>query len=347
MAGRLATLTRLVPVNGAPFFASRVAYSYNAMGQRVGRHRAISTACAPAGSPCSGAALPPEAVVFVYGQQGELLGEYRAADGAVLREYVWLGQIPVAVVAPNALLPGATTDIFHIHADHLDTPRVVLDTAGRQRWTWLSGEPFGATAPNTNPEGLGAFAFNLRFPGQYVDQDSGLVYNHFRDFDPTLGRYTQSDPIGLAGGINTYSYVGGNPISRVDPTGLDAMVCMYPGAGGFGHVGIGVNSSSTSGFYPRSNAPGNPVTGTAGIVQRDTKAANQCKAIETTPEQDRLMSEFMKMASQGTPSDYALLTNNCTNFVRDVLLQGGLSIPATSPRPDLFFRSLPGTPTRP
>jgi len=53
------------------------------------------------------------------------------------------------------------------------------------------------------------------------------------------------------------------------------------------------------------------VTGTAGIVQRDTKAANQCKAIETTPEQDRLMSEFMKMASQGTPSDYALFSRTC------------------------------------
>jgi RHS repeat-associated protein len=235
LAGRLAVLTRTTPSVGAVGKTVQLSYTYNGQGQRVVRHRATSTACVPGASLCNGSAQPPEAVVFVYGQQGELLGEYRAADGAMLREYVWLGQIPVAVIAPQAILPGATTDIFHIHADHLNTPRLVLDTAGRRRWTWLSGEPFGATAANDNPEGFGAFTFNLRFPGQYFDQDSGLVYNHYRDFDPSLGRYTQSDPIGLAGGINTYAYVENQPTMMTDPLGLEprntgrpaVLVCVY------------------------------------------------------------------------------------------------------------------------
>jgi RHS repeat-associated protein len=151
---------------------------------------------------------------------GSTIGEYDSTGKAV-REYVWMGSTPVAVFTPDPAAPTGNPIVYTIHTDHLDTPRVVLDKNGAVRWRWLA-EPFGTTAPETNPSNLGAFTFNLRFPGQYFDAESGLNQNYFRDYDATTGRYVESDLIGLAGGINTYAYVDGNPLSYIDPNGLES-----------------------------------------------------------------------------------------------------------------------------
>ena len=115
---------------------------------------------------------------------------------------------------------GGATAIYYIHADHLNTPRMITNQTLQVVWRWDQQEPFGVNVPDENPSGLGAFDLPLRLPGQYFDKETNLHYNYFRDYDAGIGRYIQSDPIGLEGGIGTYSYVLGDPLSLVDLLGL-------------------------------------------------------------------------------------------------------------------------------
>jgi RHS repeat-associated protein len=179
--------------------STTTSYVYNAIGQR------IEKSGGPAGT-----------VLFMYDEAGHLIGEY-TSTAALVQETVWLGDLPVATLRPHS---GGGIDIYYVHADQLGAPRMVTRaTDNGVMWRWDT-EPFGATAPNANPKGLGTFAYNLRFPGQYYDSETGLLYNYFRDYDPQTGRYVESDPIGLAGGVNTFGYVRGNPVNWADPFGL-------------------------------------------------------------------------------------------------------------------------------
>jgi len=124
-------------------------------------------------------------------------------------------------VVINASTSDSGKNVYFIYADQLNAPRAITNQAGTTTvWRWDSDDPFGNNAANENPGGAGAFVFNLRFPGQYYDKETNLHYNYYRDYDPAIGRYIQSDPIGLKGGVNTYAYVENNPLARVDPHGL-------------------------------------------------------------------------------------------------------------------------------
>ena len=106
-----------------------------------------------------------------------------------------------------------------IHNDHLGTPQAVTDESGQIVWS-ASYQPFGEATVDEDPDGDSTdYSLNIRFPGQYYDAESKLHYNYFRDYDPGIGRYLESDPIGLLGGINTFVYVGNNPIRWTDPRG--------------------------------------------------------------------------------------------------------------------------------
>jgi RHS repeat-associated protein len=118
--------------------------------------------------------------------------------------------------------------LYFIHSDHLNTPRLIADQNQRTVWRWDQQEPFGVNAPDENPSGVGAFEFPLRFPGQYADKESNIAQNWMRDYDTQTGRYVESDPIGLGGGINTYVYAL-DPLTQVDPEGLMGRA---PGKGG-------------------------------------------------------------------------------------------------------------------
>jgi RHS repeat-associated protein len=135
------------------------------------------------------------------------------------------GAVTTSAVVSVTVNSGAA-QMFYIVPDHLNTPRLVSDQAQRVVWRWDNTEPFGNSMPNDDPDGDGVpFVFDLRFPGQFFDRETVLAYNYLRDYDPAIGRYVQSDLIGLRAGPNTYLYTLGSPLDGTDPTGL--LKCFY------------------------------------------------------------------------------------------------------------------------
>ncbi|MDX1610180.1 MAG: RHS repeat-associated core domain-containing protein, partial [Halofilum sp. (in: g-proteobacteria)] len=140
-------------------------------------------------------------VRFVHDEAGRLLGRY-ARSGKATREYIHLGGIPVATVSRDG--------VHYVHADHLGTPRLVSEPDGPVIWSWISA-PFGDGAADEDADGNGIpFSFNLRFPGQYFDAETGRHQATVPHYDPRLGRHVA--PVSTTHTSNPYLYAGNNPL---------------------------------------------------------------------------------------------------------------------------------------
>jgi RHS repeat-associated protein len=189
-ANRLASVT-VQPTGGQQ---TSYSYLYDAAGQRLAK--LVNG---------SGGTL----TVYQYDRAGHLLEEASLTSSTLTPQvdYLYLDGRPVATLSPNGTL-------IYLHTDQLGTPQAATTTS-QQVVRADAYNPLGGTKPLVNlvPQ-------NLRFPGQYADAESGFYHNGFRDYDPRLGRYLESDPIGVKGGLNTYLYALANPESFTDPLGL-------------------------------------------------------------------------------------------------------------------------------
>jgi len=151
-----------------------------------------------------------ERTYFFYADEG-LIAEFDES-GNEIRSYGWQ---PDSTWGTNPLWLKQNGKYYWYRNDHLGTPQTLVDAAGNVVWqarytAFGKADILVDTVEN-----------NLRFPGQYFDAETGLHYNYHRYYDPLTGRYTQPDPIGFAGGeVNWYAYVGNNPVSWIDPWGL-------------------------------------------------------------------------------------------------------------------------------
>ncbi len=303
-------------------------YTINALGQRVKK-------AGPAGTR-----------LFVYDEAGHLLGEYDGS-GNLIQETVWIGDIPVAMLRPNG---SGGVNNFYVHSDHLNTPRRVARPSDNVvLWRWDS-DPFGITSANEDPDGDSTtFAYNLRFPGQYYDPEDGLSYNYMRDgYDPIAGRYTQSDPIGLSAGINTYGYAASAPTLFSDASGLDiAVIENGPTEGNpIGHTAIAVTGA---GVYSYGNSTPAGSSLHAYVRREARRRSSTIYVIKTTPQQDEdVLKVLKKYKNIGVPPGWdGIIGDNCAARSNQALDAAGIPYPfvfdPVSGDASTVFPNLPGS----
>ena len=165
---------------------------------------------------------------------------YLYNDSGLVAEYTQTGQlnteyhyVPGSHWSTNPLFArdGETNEIYYAATDQLGTATALIKSSGQVVWK-AEKTAFGKTTTTAENNAAGnPVQFNLRFPGQYEDQETGLHYNWMRYYDAEIGRYVKRDPIGLQGGVNVYEYARSAVTKFIDPSGLlvQATYCVDTG----------------------------------------------------------------------------------------------------------------------
>ena len=168
---------------------------------------------------------------YLHGAEGGLAGETSPGGTTLTSIYLWLNGQPLGLVRGG--------QVYHVHADHLGRPEILTNTSKAIVWR-AENLAFDRKVVTAS---IGEY--NLGFPGQYYDAEGASWQNWFRTYDGSVGRYTQSDPIGLAGGLNPYNYANANPLVFVDPFGLWGILDTHEAQLGFGLTAFGLIKGGT------------------------------------------------------------------------------------------------------
>ena len=182
---------------------------------------------------------------YVYDEDGHLLAEQNASTGAVNREYVWIDDTPVSLLD----ISGATVTTDYIHTGQIDEPLAVTDASQALVWNAYV-DPYGTA----NYIGVPTQALDMRLPGQSVQvETSSLSQNGWRDYDPSLGRYAEPDPLGVNSGQNAYTYVDSDPLNAEDPFGLEKVILFELGSAMYHSAELDADSPNLCIVYAHGN----------------------------------------------------------------------------------------------
>jgi RHS repeat-associated protein len=285
-----------------PGSAGTVSFKYDPFGRRIEK---IS---------------PTRTSIFAY--DGNNLVETTNSSGSEIASYTQ----DKGLDNPLAMERGTTTSFYE--ADGLGSITSLTSSAGSLAQTYTY-DSFGNQTASS-----GSLTNFFRYTGREFDTETNLYSYRARYYDPTSGRFLREDPLGFLAGVNFYAYAFDSPINWTDPMGLDVVVKLYPATNPYGHIGLGVNSMQTFGFYPDVE----PSPAAPGEVLPDQAEPVGCLIIHTTPQQDQKIQDYIN-ARIKKPGWWSFPARDCAKFVEHALKAGGIDV-GDSPLPPKVWSNL-------